>query len=69
MAFIKVVDEADHSIYINVAHIVTVEREGSTSRIELDAERNQQKFIITKDTPEEILDSIHYAARGDKSYS
>jgi len=68
MAFIKVNDPSDHPVYINIQHIVTVVKEGSNSRVDLDAESNQGRFIITKDTPEEIMDSIHYSVRGDKSY-
>ena len=59
MEFIKVIDQAGHPVYVNVDHIVTVEQEGEFSRIDLDADIGHDKFLLVKDTSEQIMELIN----------
>jgi hypothetical protein len=61
MAFIKVTDTSDHIVYVNIDHIVTVEHEGNHSRIDLDADHIRDKYVLVKDSPEQIMDLINEA--------
>ena len=58
MAFIKVTDSANHEVYINVDHIVTVEQDGPHSRIDLAGDSTRDKHVLAKASPEEIMKLI-----------
>jgi hypothetical protein len=59
MEFIKVISQAGHPVYVNVDHIVTIEKDGEWSRVDLDADFGQDKFLLVKDTPEQIMELIN----------
>jgi hypothetical protein len=58
MAFIKVTDSANLEIYINVDHIVTVEKDGPHSRIDLAGDSTRDKHVLAKASPEQIMKLI-----------
>ena len=59
MEFIKVISQAGHPVYVNVDHVVTIEKDGEWSRVDLDADFGQDKFLLVKDTPEQIMELIN----------
>ena len=58
MAFIKINDSANHEVYINVDHIVTVEQDGSHSRIDLAGDSMRDKQVLAKEPLEQIMELI-----------
>ena len=58
MAFIKVTDNSNHQIFVNIDHIVTVEGDGANTRIDLDADTDHDKYIHAKETVEQIMSAI-----------
>ena len=56
MPFIKIIDDTDHVIYVNVGHIATVEQDGNNTRIDLahDVE-GHDKYIVTRTPAEEVM--------------
>ena len=62
MAFIKITDSANHEVYINVDHIVTVEQDGVNSRIDLAGDSTRDKQVMAKESLEQIMELITEAA-------
>ncbi|MBI3413816.1 MAG: flagellar FlbD family protein [Verrucomicrobia bacterium] len=58
MAFIKVTDISHHPIYVNTDHIVTVEEDGTHTRIDLDADTDHDKYIHAQESVEQIVAAI-----------
>jgi len=58
MAFIKVTDSTNLEVYINVAQIVTVEKDGPHSRIDLAGDSTRDKHLLAKASPEQIMELI-----------
>ena len=59
MEFIKLISQVGRAVYVNVDHIVKVQKDGDWSRIDLDADLGQDKELLVKDTPEEIMELIN----------
>ena len=62
MAFIKVTDNTNLEIYINVDQIVTVEKDGPHSRIDLAGDSTRDKHVMAKESPEQVMKLITEAA-------
>lgn len=62
MAFIKLTDVSEHQVYVNVDHIITIEHEGTGSRVDLtgDTERSN-KMVNAKESPTEVMALIAQA--------
>ena len=58
MPFIKVTDSTNLEVYINVDQIVTVEKDGPHSRIDLAGDSTRDKHVLAKASPEEIMERI-----------
>ncbi len=59
MPFIKITDDTDHIIYINVAHIATVEQDEGTTRIDLATDvEGHDKYVITRTPAEQVIKLI-----------
>ena len=59
MPFIKINDDTDHFIYVNVGHIATIEQDGDNTRIDLATDvEGHDKFIITKAPAEQVMKLI-----------
>jgi len=58
MAFIKITDSTSLEVYINVDHIVTVEKDGPHSRIDLAGDSTRDKHLLAKASPEQIMELI-----------
>ncbi|MEO8429407.1 MAG: hypothetical protein ABI651_20130 [Verrucomicrobiota bacterium] len=62
MAFIKITDSANHAVYINVDHIVTVEQDGIHSRIDVAGDSTRDKQVMAKESSEQVMELIAEAA-------
>jgi hypothetical protein len=62
MAFIKVTDSTNLEVYINVDQIVTVEKDGPHSRIDLAGDSTRDKHVLAKESPEQVIRLITEAA-------
>ena len=58
MAFIKVTDSTNLEVYINVDQIVTVEKDGPHSRIDLAGDSTRDKHVMAKESPEQVMKLI-----------
>ena len=58
MAFIKITDSTNLEVYINVDQIVTVEKDGPHSRIDLAGDSTRDKHLLAKASPEQIMELI-----------
>ena len=56
MPFIKITDDTDHVVYVNVSHIATVEQDGDTTRIDLATDvEGHDKYIVTRTPAEQVM--------------
>ena len=56
MPFIKITDDTDHVVYVNVSHIATVEQDGDTTRIDLATDvEGHDKYIVTRMPAEQVM--------------
>ena len=59
MPFIKITDDTDHIIYVNVGYIATVEQDGDTTRIDLATDvEGHDKYVVTQTSAEQVMKLI-----------
>ncbi len=59
MPFIKITDDTEHVVYINVGHIATVEQDSNITRIDLATDvEGHDKYILTPTPAEQVMKLI-----------
>ena len=59
MPFIKLTDDTNHFIYVNVDYIATVEQDEGTTRIDLAADmEGHDKYVLTRTPAEQVMKLI-----------